>query len=188
VSQAAVTKAELKEPLKRIRARVAKNPDSPAWQQLDARWEAIVGHAEGILAEARSGRAGIRHERVAAEEIVKLHANLSTREIVQTVLAMFVLLEVDPRRFRGDAAFRAQLVRRVRGLTELNAATYNDKDTGRPKRVYRELPPRASVVMGEWLATALGGAGLHLARLEQEDAERRHSEAQALHEALRGLR
>jgi hypothetical protein len=37
VAQEAISKAELKTYLKRVRQRIAKNPDSPAWGQLEAR-------------------------------------------------------------------------------------------------------------------------------------------------------
>jgi hypothetical protein len=35
---------------------------------------------------------------------------------------MFVMWEMEPRKFRSDDAFRMQLARRVRRLTEANAA------------------------------------------------------------------
>ena len=37
VAQEAISKAELNTYLKRVRQRIAKNPDSPAWGQLESR-------------------------------------------------------------------------------------------------------------------------------------------------------
>jgi hypothetical protein len=37
VAQEAISKAELKTYLKRVKQRIAKNPESPAWGQLEAR-------------------------------------------------------------------------------------------------------------------------------------------------------
>jgi hypothetical protein len=53
VAQEAIRKADLKGYLKRVRQRIAKNPDNPAWGQLEARWLAVVEHAkaEVMLAE-----------------------------------------------------------------------------------------------------------------------------------------
>ena len=42
------------------------------WGQLDDAWLHVVAHAKGILAAEKQGRAGIRHERIAAREIVTL--------------------------------------------------------------------------------------------------------------------
>jgi site-specific recombinase XerD len=55
VAQKAISKAELKTYLKRVRQRIAKNPDSPAWGQLEARWLAVMEHAKGVVAEFRAG-------------------------------------------------------------------------------------------------------------------------------------
>jgi hypothetical protein len=67
VAQEAISKAELKTYLKRVRLRIEKNPDSPAWEQLEARWLAVVEHAKGVLAAEKVGRVGVRHERGAAQ-------------------------------------------------------------------------------------------------------------------------
>jgi hypothetical protein len=63
VAQKAISKAELKTYLKRVRQRIAKNPDSPAWGQLEGRWLAVVEYAKGVLAAEKVGRAGVRHAR-----------------------------------------------------------------------------------------------------------------------------
>jgi hypothetical protein len=107
--------------------------------------------------------------------------------VVETALAMFMLQELEPRRFRSDEAFRTQLVRRVRGLTEVNAGEYYDHASGKTKRAYRELTPRATAVLGLWLAEAFGGAGLHLARLELTEWEKKNEERRELHKALSEL-
>jgi hypothetical protein len=187
VDQEAVTKADLKPYLKLVRVRIEKNTDSPLWGRLEARWGALVEHARGVLAYYQRGHAGPRHERIAAQEIVKLSEAVAPREAVETALAMFMMQELERRRFRSDAAFRAQLARRVRGLTELNAGVYYDHLSGRPKRTYRELTPRAAALIAHWLAEAFGGAGIHLARREQTDQEKKISERLELHKALEEL-
>jgi hypothetical protein len=110
VAQEAISKAELKTYLKRVRQRIAKNPDSPAWGQLEARWLAVVEHAKGIVAASRAGKAGVRYERKAAEEILKIAAVATPRDVIETTLAMSMMEELDRRRFRSDPGFRFQLV------------------------------------------------------------------------------
>ena len=95
----------------------------------------VVGHAKGILAAEKQGRAGVRHERIAAREVVTLGDAVSAREVVVCALAMFVMWEMEPRKFRSDDAFRMQLARRVRRLTEANAATtstHRQQEQARP--------------------------------------------------------
>ena len=88
VAQKAISKAELKTYLKRVRQRIAKNPDSPAWGQLEARWLAVVEHAKSIVAGFRSGKPGIRYVRKAAEEVLKVAEAATPRDVIETVLAM----------------------------------------------------------------------------------------------------
>jgi hypothetical protein len=128
-----------------------------------------------------------RHERIAAQELQKLFDAVVPRVIVETTLALFIMQELQPRRFKSDRAFRTQLVRRVRGLTDLNAGSWFDHRSGKTKRAYKELTPRAASVLGQWLAHAFGGVGLHLAGLEQTEAERKQTELQAVREALNQL-
>lgn|SRR5215813_14554908 len=59
VDQKAITKAHIKTYLKLAKARIAKNPGSEAWTTLDARWRALVDHAQAILAARAAGRADV---------------------------------------------------------------------------------------------------------------------------------
>jgi hypothetical protein len=123
VAQEAISKAEVKTYLKRVRQRIAKNPYSPAWGQLEARWLAVVEHANGVVAAFRAGKAGGRYVRKAAEEVLKVAAVATPRDVIETVLAMSMMEELDRRRFRSDPGFRFQLVRRVRALRKLPRET-----------------------------------------------------------------
>jgi hypothetical protein len=184
VDQEGITKGDLKPFLRLVQARIEKNQESPLWTQLEARLAALADHARSLLAYRG---AMPRHERIAAQELQKLTDAVAPREIVETALALFMMNELEPRRFKTDRAFRTQLVRRVRGLTDLNAGSWYDHHTGKTKRAYKELTPRASMVMGQWLADAFGGVGLHLAKLEQSEADKKQKEQQAIHASLSQL-
>jgi hypothetical protein len=178
----------LKTYLKRVRQRIAKNPDSAAWGQLEARWLAVVEHAKSVIAAFHSGKAGVRYVRKAAEEVIKVGEAATPRDVVETVLAVFVMQELDPRRFRSDPGFRFQLVRRLRALADVNAGQRYDHRSGKVRRVYRELTPRAVATIGQWLADTFGGPGIQLARLEVRDIEKVTQERQELHSALSELK
>jgi hypothetical protein len=166
---------------------MAKNPSSPAWDTLKARWEALVGHARGIVAAYLNGRPGVRYERLAAIEIVKLADNVSFSGVLEVTAAMVMKWDMEPKRFKGDRAMWIQLARRVRGLSDMSYGLRYVHATGKMKRCYRDLTPRTSVILGKWLAETLGIAGVHFARLERADAERQAKERQALHSALQNL-
>ena len=188
MAQEAISKAELKSYLKRVRQRIEKNPDSPAWAQLEARWLAVVEHAKGVVAAFHSGKAGARYVRKAAEEVLKVGEAATPRDVVETVLAVFVMQELDPRRFRSDPGFRFQLVRRVRALADVSAGQRYDHRSGKVRRVYRDLTPRAVATIGRWLADMIGGVGIQLARLEVRDMEKSQRDRQELRTALAELK
>jgi len=184
VGQRAIIKADLKPYRALVAARLEQNKDKPLLTQLEARWRAVITMAGRIREEARA-KPMVRFRREAAIEVLRLGQTVDARDIVETVLAIYVMQDQEPRRFKGDQAFRTQLVRRVRGLTILNADTWPDPATGREKRVYRDLAPRTVTVLSQWLAEALGAAGVHFAKLERQDHERRQREQDAYYEALR---
>jgi hypothetical protein len=186
-AQTSVTVHELRPYVARVKARQAKNKESDAWSLLEGRWEALRGHCRAVVERYASGGVSIRHERMAAHQVTTLADAVPADKVVQTALAMYLLAQDRPTRFQSDRAFRFELVRRVRGLSDVNAGTYWDQKAGRSRRVYRDLPPRVMEVLGAWLAEAFGGAGLVLASKEREDAERVAQEHQRLAVALGGL-
>jgi hypothetical protein len=100
---------------------------------------------------------------------------------------MYLMQDQEQRRFRSDDAFRVQLVRRVMRLSEVSADQWHDRRTGRVRRAYRDFAPAAAATLGQWLAQALGAAGLHLAKLEQDDAEKAREATLDFHKALTDL-
>lgn len=185
--QSAVTKAELKPFVALVRKRIEKNAENATWAHCEARWLAVADHARGIVAQAQRGLPGNRHERIAAQQVAALADTVSPRDIIETTFAVFLLQDHDPRRFRSDDAFRAQLVRRLRGLSEGNIAEWTGSSDGRPKRAQRDIPPKSAAIIGQWIAEAVGGVGVHLARLEERDRKEREARAGDLAAAMREL-
>jgi hypothetical protein len=186
-NQKAITKTHVKPYAELVRARIAKNPHNPAWTTLETRWRVLVDHAEHIVAAYERGNPGSRIERIAAQEIIKLGKSVEARAVVELTMAMVMMRELQPHGFRSDRAFWVQLGRRIRGLTDLNYGEKYVHDTGKVKRCYRELTPRAAMLLGRWLAETLGVGGLHLARLERADHEKQLAERRDLHDALSSL-
>lgn len=186
--QRAITKADLKPYLKLVRKRIDNNADSPLWGQCEARWKAVVDHAQCILAAYQGGQTSYRYERIAAQEVVKLAADVEARKVIETTCALYIMQDDQPRRFRSDDAFRSQLARRVRSLTECNCGFWHDHRTGQMKRAYRDIPPKAVVLFSHWVGQTVGVVGLHLAKLERDEAEARRGHNSAMYEAIAALR
>lgn len=185
--QKGVTKGELKPYLRMIAERRAKHPNRPAWKSMENRWKGLVDIADGVIAEANQGKPMYRFNRMAAIEIKKLDNTVETQKIVDVVLAMYLLQELDPRRFRSDEAFWAQLVRRTRGLTKLNMGAWTNSKTGKTKTAAKELPPKAAQAVAFYLREALGVAGVWLADLEKKEEERKRQEVLSFYAELEEL-
>ena len=185
--QEGITKPQLKPYLEAVRRRMAKNADNPTWKTMEGNWLALVEYAHAELTTYKQGAGHIRQHRLAYEEIVKLAKGVTPAEVVHTVLALYLMAEQEPRRFRLDEGFRFQLVRRVRPLTDVNQGTWYDHKVRRVKRVYRDTAPKTTAYIGELLAETLGAAGIHLARLEQARSDARRQEAKALWSDLEKL-
>ena len=101
---------------------------------------------------------------------------------------MFVFWKERPERFRTDAAFRLQLARRVRALTSRHSGRVYDHRTGLERRIYRELTPKAGIIIGQKLAAAFGGVGFQLAALDERDRDKARRAREAINTAIRDLK
>ncbi|MGJ0506073.1 MAG: hypothetical protein ACR652_02855 [Methylocystis sp.] len=165
--QRGITKSGLRPYLAMVQRRIEKNEKLTIWTIADGRWLALVRYAEQVEKTTM-----FRTDRWAAQEAQKLGVAVEPRLVVETVLAMYLMREQEAFRFKSDRAFRFQLVRRVRGLTRLNAKVWGDGESGRTKTVYSELPPKVTGVLSAWLISVLGQIGVWMARNERQTQER----------------
>lgn len=182
--QQRISKRDLAPYVRRVRARKEKNTQNPIWKALEGRWEAVLAHSRQIISDYHSGRAGLRYERRAAVEALKVAEAASPAAVVETFLAMVMMMQLDPRRFPTDEGFRAQVVRRVRVLSDMCFGEGWSQETQRVKRYYRDVPPRTVKVLWAWLLHAFGDAAVRVASLEKRDIERELAAAQAERNAL----
>ena len=73
---------------------------------MEGNWLALVEHAHAELTTYNRGAVHIRQHREAYEEVKKLANNVEPAAVVQTVLALYLMAEQEPRRFRSDDGFR----------------------------------------------------------------------------------
>jgi hypothetical protein len=165
--QPTITRADLKPFTQKVLAHIEKNATSTMWDVCDRRWQGMVRFAQCNLAQ----RVYVRHERQAAQEVLRLNSAAQGRDIAILTAALYLLQYERPNLFRSEQAFRAQLVRRVRTLNPANFLTGFGATDGRERRVIRELPPRTVRVLAAWLVELFGPVGVKLARVEQQEAE-----------------
>ncbi len=144
-------------------------------------------HARSVLERYGNGQPGNRAERLAAHHLVVVGDTVEPWTVVHTVLAMYLMQDSRPSRFSSDAAFDFQIVRRTRGLAEVNAGLTWDSKAQRSKKVYRDVPPRVMQAMAEPLKAAFGVAGLTLATKEREDINKLNEQRLRLSKALENL-
>jgi len=185
--QRAITKSDL-DAYKKVLKRILMLNRRVDWSAVGKRWEAVADHARGVLAEFKAGKAGHRGTRQAAENVIAIAENVALDDILQTVIAMYLALEFDPRLFRDDVSFKAQIVRVIRRLTAASSSFSVNPRTGRMHASARELTPSARRVMAEWLVAVFAPVGVHLAKLERERltaVDRRRTEYRELLASLR---
>lgn len=185
--QLRISKAELAAYARRARLRMRKNASHPVWEMLNERWRGLETYCRDLVDRHHSGNPGNRHERLAAAEVLKL-ADVERSKILETVLAIVMVWELQPQRFRSNGAFNTQLVRAVRGLSDMNFGERYHHPTGRVKRFYRDLPPRATAILAQWIIEALGPAAVYIARLERKDEEDAVADDARLRRSLSSLR
>jgi len=183
-TQDGLTVADLKLWRTEAAAVMAQNAGSEAWPLLDERWLATIDECRAFIAATEAGKTFNSQQLKARWEVVRLAGEVTGRTVFETVMALYLIQEQNPRRFVSDRAFRFQLVRRCRGLTTVNAGEYYDHETRKVKRVYREMPPRATEVFAGIIVGTFGGAALALARRVSQAQEEKQQQAAKLARAL----
>lgn len=185
--QTGVTKGELAPYRKIVRDRKARNPDNPFWSAVEARWLAVVDTARRVVDRYQDGEPMPQTHRKACEELIRVAEDVAPWIVSETALAMVILQNDKPRRFKSDDAFRQQFARRVRGLTDLNAGSWYDHGTGKVKRVYRDISAKTAIEIGQTLVEVFGYPGLLLARHEEQATQRKRQERMELASMVEAL-
>jgi len=186
-AQRGTTKADLKPFEDAVKRRINRNAANPTWEKMEARWGVLVADCQARLVSYQSGTAMAQPLVQAATEVVRVSGEVTPREVMVTAAAMFLMQTQAAHMFRSEQAFDIQLVRRVRGLATSNATAYRDAKTGKARRVYRELSPRAASAMSEWLRMTFGVLGTRLAFLEEQEQRQADAERLELNDALMDL-
>ena len=105
-------------------------------------------HAEGITSDYAHGRATSKHKLTAAKEVLTVFRDFSPLQCGSVVAGMYLLQDASSHRFASDKGFTFELVRRFRSLSDANVGLYENADSGRVRRAYREIPARTVAQLG----------------------------------------
>jgi hypothetical protein len=185
--QTGVEASELQMYRRRIATRAKTNKANPVFEMVTANWKAAVAHSRAFFAKDSPVGQGATYNRIDAltyDQLIKLSDQSEVSDIFNVIAAMYLMQQETPHRFRSDDAFRFQMVRRVRRLSEINAGSFFNPKTGKTVRVYRDLPPRVTVRLGRVLVQVFGHLALRLAMLEAADIEKAENEKERFKAAL----
>lgn len=182
-----VEASELKPYRQIIAQRTRRNANNPVWEILRANWAALADHSRAYHAGMQRGEPYNRTDARVHQEVIKLDISVASEDIANVVMALYLYRKQRPTRFPSEEAFRFQLVRRVMRLTEVNVGVSFNQSTQRAVRVYRDLPPRATRRLGQFLIEVYGAAGEYVAGLEAAEKARATVEKVKLHDALEAL-
>lgn len=182
-----ITKNQLATFLRTTRARIAKNANSPIWPKLDNFWLDIVNESQEYLAASSRGIAGNRYSALAHAEIVKVSQHANPREVVEVILAVYLLEQWQSKLFQSDDAFGFQLVHRVRALSPAGMGSYWDHEARTTRTVYREKPPQMVAAMARMIRERFAVAGYAVAQLEAREQQQKRDQQQQFNEQLHAL-
>lgn len=175
IGQNGITKAELRPYCQLVAKILGERAQSPLRTHLESSWARIALQASETIAASSCGAPVSWDEKDAANDILTINDRVNITNVFEIALAIYIMRDQQPERFKGDAAFRVQLARRIRGLTSLNYYTFANPSTGEEVSLFKQTNPEALVILGDWLANAFGAFGLHFAKVERrkQDMEQR---------------
>lgn len=186
--QIAVTAAALRPHRKALREWVARRESDRVWSALEEAWGRVAKYGRGeVLAYGRGqGLRNVWH-REACYALVKVSLEAEARDIVETVLAMFLLREADPQLFRSETAFLYQVGRRYRALAPSNTGGTRKGTDGDATHTYlKDFRGRSLETLGRYLVTGLGGVGVAISRSMAEEQRAAAEASRKVYEVLLG--
>jgi len=172
-AQSGITCERLRPHVELLRSYIARHGGPAAWAKLEAVVASATRDALGVAAEAQAGKPFHRWGGLAAGEFIRVAQTAHPRRIIETVAAMRMLQECEPRAFQSDKAVWVQTSRRFRCLSSATKRTYWGVADGKRKTVTRDLRSDVAVMLGRMLHEALGDVGRRvLAGNEAEHGQR----------------
>lgn len=184
--QSGVRTGELTPIKKWIRAWIRSRANGDKiWQGILADWQRCRDDAlTGLREMQQPGRAGYSWMRDALRDIVEVGSDADPEAVFLTVMAVVLLHEQDPRRFKDHRALLFQVSRRFRSLSARNRKTWNKSHNGEPRFCYTTPSPRHAAVVGETLLHAIGAHAVAIHNRWATEIAQKQAARQATLEAI----
>lgn len=182
--QQGITKGDLSPYRKEVRRFLDSRADPETWNKATERLTLVADRCRETVRMYEGGRAMNRWEVGAARMFLTVIENVEPKAIIETCAGLALMVQREPRRFQSDAAIFTQMSRRFTGLTEMNAGSYYNHATGQVHRVYRDVPPRTALILGQMLMVAVGVIGSQIAKVQAERERAERAARNALFAAL----
>lgn len=154
--QEPVGRYELRPWCRAVRPVIDRNRDREAIKITEERWQQLLAHCVPLTDGGDTGGHVHWPTTNAARGLRQATVDATFDAILETVSALVLLRETNPRRFRSDEAFNVQLARAVRRLGTTAVAWGWDQKAGKQRGVYRTFPRRASLALAEMVMEAIG--------------------------------
>jgi hypothetical protein len=167
--QTSIRRPELKPFERAVRNWLDERAGPDAWPILLDLFGGIVSEARIYSERVGHGRPYSRFVLRAGETLVSIERDDRNRDAVVRLLALGYLRQNNPRRFQDDRAFRFQIARQLRQMTDVSVGVYWDNDSQKAKKVHRDASPKtlralANIVM----ETGLTGYGEEIGRADAQ--------------------
>lgn len=171
--------------------RVAKIIERDKSGKIQAGLDKLVGiiqdYADGIVSDYEHGRAMNKHQVQAAKEMLTVFRDFSPVQSACVVAGMHLFLYENPHRFASDRGFTFELVRMFRSISDANIGLYENAESGKVKRAYKEIPPRTIGQLGCILLDGFKSFVAFVRVHEQKQAKRVAEARTLLREGFDGL-
>jgi hypothetical protein len=159
--------------------------------KIQAGLEKVVGiirdHAEGITSDYAHGRPMNKHRVQAAKEVLTVFRDFSPVQCGSVVAGIYLFQDECPHRFSSDKGFTFELVRRFRSISDANVGLYENPDSGRVRRAYKEITPRTIEQLGVLLVEGFKTFAAFVRIHERKKAERAQNARNLLEEGFAEL-
>ena len=179
---------ELTPYLRLIQRRQADNRDSPAWAILRERWSRLLAWAAATAAEAEAGKAYVKVPARAARILLGIGAAVDADTVSRTAMAVVILRQAVPHRFKDDRSVLFQVARQVIRLAPQEMGKTWDQKRQAVRTVRRDHPPKVLEILGQQLVDVFGGAAAQLHHIEATRRPPEVIEAERLQQALQSLK
>ncbi len=159
---------DIKPFVERVEKLIERDKSGKILVGLDKVVAVITDYVEGIASDYAHGRAMNKHKVQAAKEILTVFRDFPPSKCASVIAGLYLFQDDQPHRIVSDRGFTFGLVRRFRSLSDANVGLYENSESGRVRRAYKEIPPKTIEQLGPMLMEGFKTFVAHVRLCERE--------------------